>query len=231
MDYDNATVDAIVAHFRTISRQRIQQLLKKFTERGAEATVSKIKEAKKRLRAERHASKHGNQADTLRLRRLYQSVLKRVGKAPSYLDCTVEWKSEGEFIRWATEQVGYDRGFELDKDILVKGNRIYGPDTCTFVPAEINVLLSGCYRSKRRGKYPIGVCFNKGSGQFVAQMSNRQGKGLVKYLGSFPTPQEAFACYKKEKEARIKTLANKWKDQIDPRAYEALMARTVEWDD
>jgi hypothetical protein len=33
------------------------------------------------------------------------------------------------------------------------------------------------------------------------------------------------------KEAYIKEVANKWKDQIDPRAYEALMSYQVEIND
>jgi hypothetical protein len=231
MNYEESSVDDIVAHFRTVSRQRIQQLLKKHRDRGSDAVVQKIVEAKKRLKSEKYKAKYGFHPSTVHLRKVYQSVTRRVGKLSAYLDCTIGWQSESEFVAWALSQVGHDAGFELDKDILVKGNRVYGPDTCTFIPAEINVLLSGCYKSKKRGQHPIGVCFNKGSGSFVAQMNDRQSNGLDKYLGSFPTVEEAFACYKAAKEAKIKRLAEKWKDQIDPRAYEALMARTVEWDD
>ena len=40
--------------------------------------------------------------------------------------------------------------------------------------------------------------------------------------------EEAFLAYKQAKELHIKEVANKWKDQIDPRVYEALMNYTVE---
>ena len=50
-------------------------------------------------------------------------------------------------------------------------------------------------------------------------------------LGSFKTELEAFNAYKQAKETFIKELADKWKDKIDPRAYEALMNYEVSIDD
>lgn len=232
MNYEIDSVERIAQHFETISRQRVHQLLKKFKERGDEEIVAKLQQAQKLVREWHYERKYGYKKNTLQAARLWATMCRRVGKARSYKDCTIAWKSQAEFRQWAVAQVGYGvEGFELDKDILVKGNRVYGPDTCVFVPQEINMLFSGCYKAGRRGKYPIGVSFNKGSGTFVAQMSNRQELGLDKYLGSFATVEEAFACYKAAKEAKIKKLAEKWKDQIDPRAYKALMERTVELDD
>ena len=60
----------------------------------------------------------------------------------------------------------------------------------------------------------------------MAQVNKNKGK--PEYLGYFNTEIEAFNAYKQAKENYIKELANKWKDQIDPRAYEALMNYTVE---
>ena len=45
----------------------------------------------------------------------------------------------------------------------------------------------------------------------------------MKYLGLFITPEQAFNAYKPFKEALCKELALKWKDEIDPRVYEAMM--------
>lgn len=233
MDYEKASVEDIAAHFSTVTRQRIQQILKKYQESNNVDVIAKIMHAKKLLKIIKQLKKSGFTAeDRRKCHAMWVFMVKRVGSSPAYLDCKNEFQSSTHFREWALKQVGFgEPGFELDKDILVKGNRVYSPDTCVFVPAEVNGLFSGCYRSKKRGKYPIGVSFNNGSGSFVAQMSSRQDKGLDKYLGSFPTVEEAFACYKAAKEARIKALAEKWKDKIDPRAYAALMARTVDWDD
>ena len=57
--------------------------------------------------------------------------------------------------------------------------------------------------------------------------SCRRGGGK-EYLGTFDTEIEAFRAYKHAKEAYVKELANKWKDQIDPKVYEALMKYEVE---
>ena len=47
-------------------------------------------------------------------------------------------------------------------------------------------------------------------------------------MGSFKTELEAFEAYKQAKEYFIKEQASNWKDQIDERAYNALMNYTVE---
>lgn len=233
MDYESASVEAMAAHFDTVTRQRVQQILKKYQLRENAGVVDKIQQAKKLVKASKYLRKNGfTLAERKRCDAIWAFLQKRVGKLRAYEDCTIAFASLDHFREWASRQVGFGKdGFEMDKDILVKGNRVYSPETCVFIPQELNVLFSGCYNARRRGKYPIGVSFNKGSGSFVAQMSSRQDKGLDKYLGSFPTVEEAFACYKAAKEAKIKRLAEKWRDQIDPRAYAALVSRTVEWSD
>ena len=55
---------------------------------------------------------------------------------------------------------------------------------------------------------------------------NIRGKNYS--LGSFKTELEAFNAYKQAKENYLKELANKWKDKIDERAYNALMNYQVE---
>ena len=107
----------------------------------------------------------------------------------------------------------------------MKGNRVYSPETCCFVPNEINCLF---IRNKRiRGELPIGV--NKSGKRFSARLS----KGLDNrvFLGSFKTETEAFLSYKKAKEMYLKELAEKWKGKIDDRAYDVLMNYEVNIDD
>ena len=104
------------------------------------------------------------------------------------------------------------KGWCLDKDILVKGNKIYSPETCCFVPKGINLLFGK--NNAKRGNYPIGVC--KFKNKFQATI-NIKGKTIS--LGHFDTPEEAFEAYKTAKEAYIKEVADEWKDRIEEDVY------------
>lgn len=149
-------------------------------------------------------------------------------KLPTYKDVEMSenFKFYSYFKEWCNQQVGFNEdGWQLDKDILSKGVKLYSEDTCCFVPPEINYLILKADRI--RGKYPIGVYHDtsKIHKRFSARVSKN---GKHKRFGSYLTPEEAFAVYKREKEKYIKEVANKWKDKIDPRVYEALMNWTIE---
>ncbi len=144
----------------------------------------------------------------------------------SYSDCTVSdnFKYFSKFKDWYYKQIGHDQeGWHLDKDILVKGNKVYSEETCCFVPNEINLLF--VKSNKTRGDFPIGVSFCKYHNRFVA---NIRKNGTRKYLGYSNNAETAFYYYKEAKEAYIKEVANKWKDQIDIRTYTSLLNYKVE---
>lgn len=145
---------------------------------------------------------------------------------PSYIGCSVSdfFKKYDNFHVWCENQVGFDNiGWHLDKDILVKGNKVYSEDVCVFVPQEINSAFT---TSKRiRGETLIGLRLDKRSGKFQARLS-RGGKSVS--LGYFDTELEGFKVYKEAKEVYLKELAEKWKGAIDTRVYEALISYQVE---
>lgn len=148
-------------------------------------------------------------------------------KQPTYKDCTVSenFKHYEYFYEWCNNQVGFkNAGWSLDKDLLVKGNKVYSEDTCFFLPRQLNNLT--IKSDSTRGEYPIGVSYKKGIRKFKAQVS--YGPNGPKNLGHYNTPEEAFIIHKKAKEGYAKELALKWKDKIDPRAYEALMNYQVD---
>jgi len=158
------------------------------------------------------------------LQRCFDEKFKQ--KWPTYegVTCSKEWLSMTKFIEDVSQMKGYGlKGWQLDKDILQKGNKLYSKDTCCFVPQEVNYLLTKS--DKARGEWPIGVRFHKRDGKFVAQLKIN---GKKRNLGYFTTPEEAFQAYKVAKEANIKAVAEKWKDQLDERVYQALLNYTVD---
>ena len=161
------------------------------------------------------------------LQRCYSDEFKK--KRPTYEGCEVseKFKSYEHFYEWCNSQVGFKDGFHLDKDLLVKGNKVYSENTCIFIPKEINSLLTKCDAS--RGGHLIGVYWCNTNNAFVAKV--RRNKGKQEHLGLFKTEIEAFKAYKQAKETFVKEQANKFKSQIDPRAYNALMNYEVSTDD
>lgn len=150
----------------------------------------------------------------------------------AYSDCSVcdEWLLFSNFLKWflETENSTIYR-YNLDKDILVKNNRVYSPQTCCFVPNEINVLFTK--RRLHRGRFPIGVRKATKSKNFEASISLQTTEGKKnKYLGTFATPEEAFYAYKEAKETYIKEVATKYYNdgKIAKNVYEALMNYKVE---
>lgn len=146
----------------------------------------------------------------------------------SYIGCSVSdnFKSYSYFYEWCQNQVGFHDGYDLDKDLLIKGNRRYSEDICVFIPQEINRALSS--NDKNRGSCLVGVNLNKKTGKYISHARMELGKI---YLGAFDTEIEAFLRYKEEKEAYIRRLAEKHRSSIDFRAYKALMDYKVNFND
>ncbi|AHZ09635.1 HNH endonuclease [Bacillus phage CAM003] len=139
-----------------------------------------------------------------------------------------EWTNYQVFAEWFYNNY-YECGNEvmqLDKDILVKGNTHYSPDTCCIVPSSINYMFT---RNKyKRGAYPIGVCKVTNSKRFVATISINNAN---KSLGRFDTIKEAFEAYKVAKEFEVRRVAAEYKNILPKNVYEAMMSYEVEEDD
>lgn len=152
-------------------------------------------------------------------------MLDRCYNNQNYKDVTVceEWHNFQNFAQWFYEN--YDpehmKGWHLDKDILVKGNKIYSPETCCFVPVEINNLFTNMKNSSNN--LPIGVLSKHGT--FQAGMRKR---GRTFHIGTFNTLQEAFKAYKLEKEKFVKEVADEWRGLISAKVYEALYNYKIE---
>ena len=147
----------------------------------------------------------------------------------NYKDCEVSdyFKIFPQFLEWwKMKSEGISIDLQLDKDILIKGNRLYSETTCTLVPRDVNMLL--IKRDKARGKYPIGVTYCKNTKRYKAQFSKFN---IITHLGFYDDIECAFLAYKQAKEDYIKEVANKFKDVIEDKVYEILMEYEVNVDD
>lgn len=174
-----------------------------------------------------------SQSDNKKLRSIWNSILTRCYntnqelKYLAYKDVSVceEWHNFQNFAEWFYKNYNPEtmQDWHLDKDVLVRGNKIYSPETCCFIPAEINT----CFAINRiKGEYPTGVCkANSKEVKYKAQI-NIDGKRT--YLGAFNTVEEAFISYRDAKIKEFKKLANKWRGKIPEEVYEALINYRVE---
>lgn len=149
-------------------------------------------------------------------------------KEPSYIGCTVceNWHNFQNFAIWYEHNFYQINGskMQLDKDLLIKGNKIYSPETCVFVPQKINLLLTS--KISRYLDTPVGVSFNKKRRKFQPQCRDINGK--ARYLGRFDTVEKAFDVYKREKEKVLREVAERYKNDIPEKLYNALKNYKIE---
>lgn len=165
------------------------------------------------------------------LERCYSNLYKN--KFPTYKDatCCKEWLYYENFYEWLHSQENFEKWFNngkwhLDKDILIKGNMIYSPNTCCLIPHNVNELFTK--NNKIRGNLPIGVSLNSKKTKFAIRCND--GYGNCVQLGEVLDSVEGFNIYKNFKENVIKKIAqeeySKW--NITKRCYDAMMNYIVE---
>jgi hypothetical protein len=152
------------------------------------------------------------------LRRCYSS--KFLLDYPTYVGCLViqEWLLFSNFKAWMVSQPW--EGKELDKDILVPGNKVYGPDTCVFIDARINTFIGNKRGSEENGSL-IGVSFDSNSGKYKAECRDVV-MNKSKHLGLYNDPKEGHKAWLKFKLEQARILA---KEQTDERVAKALIDR------
>ena len=119
-----------------------------------------------------------------------------------------------KFAKWFYSERFRIFKYELDKDILIKGNKIYSPETCCLVPHSINMLITNS--GSKSGGYPQGISLHKGTGKFRVRLGVY---GKIKYIGLFNSEALALLAYKKAKESYIKAVAMSWKGKVEDTVF------------
>ena len=137
---------------------------------------------------------------------------------PSYIDCSVvkEWLTFSNFRKWMETQDWQSK--QLDKDILIAGNKEYGPNSCIFVSGEINNLMLD--NAAARGDLPLGVHLDKCSGMYVSMC---HAGGSQEYLGKFITVDEAEYTYCIFKSRLIKETSCQDESLLNTKIQSALL--------
>jgi len=156
------------------------------------------------------------------LERCYSEKLHKL--YPTYLGCTVsdDWKYLDNFKIWFENN--YRDGWEIDKDLLLRGNKLYSAETCRYIPKPLNNLLKENWKLSTKG-LPLGVTerYNCKSEPYNASVC--LGRSQKVSIGNFRTPELAFSAYKYEKEKYIKDFAERLftNGEIDHILYKALI--------
>lgn len=167
--------------------------------------------------------------------KLYNNMMSRVRLGnlgisyKTYKDVTISenFKDFQFFAEWCNNQVGFNsidnngRKFCLDKDLLLHGNKEYNENYCVFIPAEINCFLSKGGNHNKNNGLPIGVSYREDVGYTV--YINVPWKRKQKRCGPYRKLEKAVTKYIELKKSVAKELAEKWKDKIDSRVYNALI--------
>ena len=143
---------------------------------------------------------------------------------PQYVGCAVceDWKSLSKFKEWFDEH--YVDGWALDKDLLNKHNKVYGPETCVFLPTDINTFL--VERNSKRGGM-IGVTKHVLNPTSYNTSTNRIRYNPTCYIGkckTYETELEAHMRWKNDKHAMALAHIEKY-PMLSERAKDALRTR------
>lgn len=146
---------------------------------------------------------------------------KYLAKKPTYIGCSVEhsWHNLQNFAEWYEKLKYNEPNWELDKDLLIRGNKIYSEETCVMLPREINSAINIHTLSKKSG-LPAGVTTINSKGKFRAQchVGGKQERSRVSTSIDY-----CFQWYREKKLEELAKLAEYWKEHLDPRAYEAIL--------
>lgn len=140
---------------------------------------------------------------------------------PYYALCTaeIEWLNFSNYREWHKENAMGDRKVDLDKDLLVQGNTIYGSETCTLIPHFTNTLFETTKGTESN------IVYNKETGKYDVTMSVL---GKREEIGTFDTEEEARQGFIDYKQEYIRNFAKKCKGKVPYKTYEAMMNWKVE---
>lgn len=135
---------------------------------------------------------------------------------------------------WSSEYYECDgESMAVDKDLLFPGNKEYAPDKCCIIPQTLNTMLSNCKKHRlpkwktAKMDLPLGVRYDSRMKMYYGEI-RPCGHDEVIRLSYWETPEEAFEEYKRHKQADILIMADKYKNKVPKKVYDALLRVEVQ---
>lgn len=160
----------------------------------------------------------------------WESMMKRVynpqnaSAARPYEDTSVDvrWHNFQIFAEWCQTQKGFgEQGFQLDKDLISKGNKVYSPEKCCFIPLHINTAITGMKHNNTSGYAGVS---ETSVGTYGAEVTINS---VHVHLGTYNSKESAAFVYRSIKEAYVRSLAEVYKDSLAENTYSALKIWTT----
>jgi len=164
--------------------------------------------------------------------RLRCTVLPTINESKfgKYSNVTIDegWRDFQTFAEWFNTS-DFQEGWTLDKDLL--GYNHYGPESCVFLPDEVNKALS--LKTRARGEFPIGVSRHTQNVDMLdIQYSCKNAQFSFREYTSISNMKTVWLTrYKPAREGYIRFLADKYRVKLDVRAYNALSSYSVSLED
>ena len=160
------------------------------------------------------------------IRRCYSE--KYLEKNPSYRGTKVcdDWKYFSKFQDWVINN--YKDGYQLDKDIIAGDKKIYSPETCSFIPHELNMSI--IEPSNINNQYPLGVTFEKKTAKMKNERTKPYRSKIMKYgkkqnIGIYKTPYEAHLGWQKAKLEYLNELMEKYHNSLENAVISGIQRR------
>lgn len=165
--------------------------------------------------------------------RAWQNMLERSygekyqARNPTYVGCSVhpDWHNFQTFAEWYTSQpnhwVDY---FQLDKDLLYPGNKLYSSGTCVLIPGEINSMLNMGANHNNKSNLPEGYRRSP-SGNIRAMIYGIQPECFSK---TFKTLLDAVHWRNNQMMFRIMAVMNKYSLVLTPYLFDLIEYRLEE---
>lgn len=147
----------------------------------------------------------------------YKNMAFRCHKNKS-LSVNPAWLKFSGFKAWMKTQQW--EGLSLDKDIILPGNKEYGPDNCAFVPTRVNNAFL-TFKSVR-GSLPLGVYYQKKNKGCIKELAKpyrarvqkfMDGKAKTHNIGYFHDPYSAHRAWQVAKKDHLISTLLWYRDQ------------------